>query len=112
MDLIERGQPVTRISNSIHESLHDYEDAIQGVETSNSMCAIVESLMRGLAWREQEVLERRFGFGEQEPQTLEEIGRVFGVTRERIRQIEARALEKMQRKVHRSLAARSQPDSN
>jgi RNA polymerase primary sigma factor len=45
--------------------------------------------------REERVLRLRFGIGDDTPRTLEEIGRVFGVTRERIRQIEAKALGKL-----------------
>ena len=45
--------------------------------------------------RERLVLELRFGLRGSDPQTLEEIGRCFGVTRERIRQIEAKAMRKM-----------------
>ena len=39
----------------------------------------------------------RFGIGEAQDHTLEEVGKVFGVTRERIRQIEAKALEKLRK---------------
>ncbi len=45
--------------------------------------------------REEKVLRMRFGIGEQADHTLEEVGRIFSVTRERIRQIEAKALRKM-----------------
>jgi RNA polymerase primary sigma factor len=45
--------------------------------------------------REQKVLELRFGLGDGYARTLEEVGRQFRVTRERIRQIEAKALRKM-----------------
>lgn len=45
--------------------------------------------------REAEVLQLRFGTGDGHPRSLEEIGRQFGVTRERVRQIEARALRKL-----------------
>ncbi len=45
--------------------------------------------------REKKVLCMRFGIGEQADHTLEEVGRIFSVTRERIRQIEAKALRKM-----------------
>jgi RNA polymerase primary sigma factor len=45
--------------------------------------------------REEKVLRMRFGIGEKTDHTLDEISRDFGVTRERIRQIEARALRKL-----------------
>jgi len=48
-----------------------------------------------LSEREQKVLELRFGLKDHKPRTLEEVGKVFGVTRERIRQIEAKALRKL-----------------
>ncbi len=48
-----------------------------------------------LSQREQKVLELRFGLGDGSARTLEEVGREFAVTRERIRQIEAKALRKM-----------------
>ncbi len=51
--------------------------------------------LEGLTWREAKVLRMRFGIGEKSEHTLEEIGRRFDVTRERVRQIEARALEKL-----------------
>ena len=46
--------------------------------------------------RERQVLELRYGLGGQEPLTLEEVGRAFGVTRERVRQIENNTLRKLQ----------------
>ena len=45
--------------------------------------------------REREIIEMRYGLGNREPATLDEVGRHFNVTRERIRQIEAKALAKM-----------------
>jgi len=52
-------------------------------------------IMSGLTEREQNVLALRFGLGDGYARTLEEVGKQFKVTRERIRQIEAKALRKM-----------------
>lgn len=56
----------------------------------------VTKAMEGLTPREQKILEMRFGLADGVSHTLEEVGREFDVTRERIRQIEAKALEKIQ----------------
>ncbi len=55
----------------------------------------IGDVLQTLAEREQEVLTLRFGLVDGYPRTLEEVGRKFSVTRERIRQIEAKALRKM-----------------
>ena len=55
----------------------------------------IESVLETLTPREQRVLTLRFGIGNGSPRTLEEVGKVFSVTRERVRQIEAKALRKM-----------------
>ena len=54
-----------------------------------------ETVLRTLTPREAKVLKMRFGMGDGSEQTLEEVGQAFGVTRERIRQIEAKALRKL-----------------
>ncbi|HTI32789.1 MAG TPA: RNA polymerase sigma factor RpoD [Miltoncostaea sp.] len=56
----------------------------------------LESVLSQLTDRERKVLELRFGLRGEEPRTLEEVGQRFGVTRERIRQIEAKTLTKLQ----------------
>jgi RNA polymerase primary sigma factor len=53
------------------------------------------NVLTSLTERERRVLELRFGIGDGSPRTLDEVGRQFRVTRERIRQIEAKALRKM-----------------
>lgn len=55
----------------------------------------VEGVLMTLSDRERRVLEERFGLRDGKPKTLEEVGRMFAVTRERIRQIEAKALRKL-----------------
>ncbi|MCG2686465.1 sigma-70 family RNA polymerase sigma factor, partial [Candidatus Parcubacteria bacterium] len=55
----------------------------------------IEEVLHTLNPREQKVLELRFGLKDHRPRTLEQVGTVFGVTRERIRQIEAKALRKL-----------------
>ncbi len=56
----------------------------------------LQEALSTLTKRERKVLEYRFGLNGQTPKTLEEVGRIFNVTRERIRQIEAKALKKLQ----------------
>ena len=55
----------------------------------------IDDLLLTLTEREEQVLRLRFGLGGGSPKTLEEVGQIFGVTRERIRQIEAKALRKL-----------------
>jgi RNA polymerase primary sigma factor len=57
---------------------------------------VISRELAGLSGRERDVICRRFGIGREGEQTLEEIGQVYQVTRERIRQIEAKALGKLQ----------------
>ena len=59
------------------------------------MSTRIEAVLKSLKLREAEVIKLRFGIGIQDKQTLEEIGERFGVTRERVRQIEKSALRKL-----------------
>ena len=61
------------------------------------------SVLRRLSPREERILHMRFGFEDGNPRTLEEVGQVFAVTRERIRQIEAKALRKLRHPSRSSL---------
>jgi RNA polymerase primary sigma factor len=58
--------------------------------------AQLEAALRQLPAREAEILRLRFGTDGRQPLTLEEVGRIYGVSRERIRQLEARALKQLQ----------------
>ena len=57
----------------------------------------VKELLETLGDRERQVICLRYGLGDEKTHTLEEIGEILGVTRERVRQIEARALEKLRK---------------
>ncbi|ABB31655.1 RNA polymerase, sigma 70 subunit, RpoD subfamily [Geobacter metallireducens RCH3] len=63
---------------------------------------IVSKWFASLSENEQKILTLRFGLEDKEPQTLDTIGRSFGVTRERIRQIEAKSLEKLRKYIDNS----------
>jgi RNA polymerase primary sigma factor len=69
-------------------------DAHAATEAS-ALARFVGEALAGLTPREQRVLRMRFGIGGAADHTLAEVGKAFGVTRERIRQIEAKALEKL-----------------
>jgi RNA polymerase primary sigma factor len=71
------------------------------VSTASSVRRALSRALNSLSTREAQVLRLRFGIGERKDHTLEEVGACFGVTRERIRQIEAEALRKLR---HRSRA--------
>ena len=62
---------------------------------SHGLAEQTRKVLRTLTPREEKVLRMRFGIGEKADHTLEEVGRDFSVTRERIRQIEAKALRKL-----------------
>jgi RNA polymerase primary sigma factor len=70
---------------------------------SNQMATEVERAMTPLTDREKEVMRLRYGLGQEREYTLEEVGRRLGITRERARQIEAKALQKM--RAHKNRAA-------
>jgi RNA polymerase primary sigma factor len=76
------------------------DTAIQG-DLSNE----VERALEPLSDREKEVLRLRYGLGQEREYTLEEIGRRLSVTRERVRQIESRALQKLRSAKHREAIA-------
>jgi RNA polymerase primary sigma factor len=93
---------------SLHEPLggdgeRALEDFLSAAETANPGRAVDQHLLkeriievlRSLTPREREVIEQRFGLRDGQPKTLDEVARNYGITRERIRQIEARGLLKL-----------------
>jgi len=85
--------------SSLQELLEDPHAAspAQSLDASD-LAASLSSALSVLTDREAKVVRLRFGIGKPDGQTLEEIGRLFGVTRERIRQIEETALSKLRRR--------------
>jgi len=85
--------------NSDYSLMDTIEDP-SAVDPSNLLEALdkfthVSEWLDSLNENEREILTLRFGLNDREPQTLDTIGKKFGVTRERIRQIEAKSLEKL-----------------
>jgi RNA polymerase primary sigma factor len=112
LDKVQHIQKISQETVSLDTSVGDddddskLEDFIEDVKNlpPDKMAArqllrdYVRSAMQDLNPREQKILELRFGLEDGVAHTLEEVGREFDVTRERIRQIEAKALEKIQQK--------------
>jgi RNA polymerase primary sigma factor len=63
--------------------------------TKRMLAQAVEEALGELTDREQEIVRMRFGLDDGQARTLEDVGKEFGVTRERIRQIEAKTLAKL-----------------
>jgi RNA polymerase primary sigma factor len=73
---------------------HREEDALADVNRQSLKSSIARALA-GLSFREREIIRLRFGLADGYAYTLEEVGTIFDVTRERVRQIEAKAVEKL-----------------
>ena len=100
--------PIGEEENSALGDLIEDEDAVQPLEVAlqSDLRDTVTRALETLTPREERVLRMRFGLGTNADCTLEEVGQTFSVTRERIRQIEAKALRKLKHP-SRSRALRS-----
>jgi RNA polymerase primary sigma factor len=90
----------TPIGDDEESSLGDFVEDRQSVSPSDAAVALsleeqTRKVLATLTPREEQILRMRFGIGEKTDYTLEEVGQKFAVTRERIRQIEAKALRKL-----------------
>ena len=90
----------TPIGEEEDSQLGDFleDETIQGPAEAAGFTLLQEALddvLGELTEREREVIELRFGLKDGHPRTLEEVGRKFEVTRERIRQIESKTLNKL-----------------
>jgi RNA polymerase primary sigma factor len=81
--------------SSMADFIPDKGAAPVDVAARHMLAAAVSEVMKELSEREAEVVRLRFGIDDGQPRTLEEVGREFGVTRERIRQIENKTLAKL-----------------
>ncbi len=75
------------------------QDAPDQTTTNTMLSQRIEQVLKTLTYREREILKLRYGIGDGYTYTLEEVGRIFKVTRERVRQVEAKALRKLQHPV-------------
>lgn len=90
---------VDEIQDDVFENINSdafyWNDDIYEEIEQRALRETLEKLLGELTSREQEVLKARYGFEDGVEKTLEEVGQTFGVTRERIRQIESNALRKL-----------------
>ncbi|MDR3319551.1 MAG: RNA polymerase sigma factor RpoD [Desulfovibrio sp.] len=90
--------------SSLGDFIEDKKAVAPAEEVINTKLAEqLATVLADLTTREEQVLRKRFGIAEKSDHTLEEVGKLFNVTRERIRQIEAKALRKLRHPI------RSQP---
>jgi RNA polymerase primary sigma factor len=82
-DFIEDETAESPVQSATHEMLKDR----------------IDEVLKTLTYREREIIKLRYGLGDGYTYTLEEVGRIFKVTRERVRQVEAKAIRKLQHPV-------------
>ena len=98
---ISLDRPVGESEDSYFGDFIEDEKADNPVEsaTQEMLKDKIESVLKTLTYREREIIKLRYGLGDGYTYTLEEVGRIFKVTRERVRQIEAKAVRKLQHPV-------------
>lgn len=95
-EIISIDKPVGEEEDSfLGDFIEDPESNLENIIVNKLFRLNAEEVLGTLTEREQEIIKRRTGWRSNEPETLEEIGREFGVTRERIRQIEEKALRRL-----------------
>ncbi len=103
LDLLSLDSPIGESEDSSLANFVEDQNAVAPGDAAARTLLVeaVREVLGELSQREQEVVRMRFGLDEDRPRTLKEVGEAFGVTRERIRQIEAKTLTKL-RHPHRS----------
>ena len=103
-DILRSAQPIVSLEKPVGED--EEAEFVRFLADENSVApeAAAETALRHealgdlldqLSYRERRVLELRYGLGGEKPRTLDELGRMFNVTRERIRQVEHQSLQKL-----------------
>jgi RNA polymerase primary sigma factor len=88
--------PVGEDESSLGDFIEDESSPSPMEEaTYQELCEQTKKVLKNLSLREERILQMRFGIGEKTDHTLEEVGQDFNLTRERIRQIESKALQKL-----------------
>jgi RNA polymerase primary sigma factor len=75
------------------------QEAPSSTASNDALKSRIEGVLKTLTYREREIIKLRYGIGDGYTYTLEEVGRIFKVTRERVRQVEAKAIRKLQHPV-------------
>ena len=87
---------------TLGEFVADKQASVEGEILHGDLSDQIDKLLSELSDKEREIILYRFGFHDGRTYTLEEVGKIYGVTRERIRQIEVKALRKLQRRARYS----------
>ncbi|MEI8194783.1 MAG: RNA polymerase sigma factor RpoD, partial [Phycisphaerae bacterium] len=98
---ISLDRPVGESEDSYFGDFIEDEAAENPVETATQemLRERIDQVLKTLTYREREIIKLRYGIGDGYTYTLEEVGRIFKVTRERVRQVEAKAIRKLQHPV-------------
>ncbi len=112
-DLKTALQPILKLNQAAAEDGQPLEDALQDemqekpeqLMATRQLQRLMAACLASLTEREARILQLRYGFDSGRPHTLQEIGAIFGLSRERIRQIEQSALEKLRQPQMASLLA-------
>ena len=98
---ISLDRPVGESEDSYFGDFIEDETAENPVESAGNemLKERIEEVLKTLTYREREIIKLRYGIGDGYTYTLEEVGRIFKVTRERVRQVEAKAIRKLQHPV-------------
>ena len=112
LDETKRVMKISRHPISLDRPVGESEDSYFGDFIEDSHCDSpvsaatqemlkdkIDHVLKTLTYREREIIKLRYGLGDGYTYTLEEVGRIFKVTRERVRQIEAKAVRKLQHPV-------------